>query len=120
MNQICFNGQFFPENQPILTVQNRSFKYGDGLFETIKVLNGSIQLSQYHFERLFSSLPLLKITIGESINPESLSKNIIELCSKNNCLELSRVRLAVYRNEKNNSGYVIEANRLSTESNRLN
>lgn len=118
MNFVCFNGDLFPSSQALFTVQNRSFKYGDGIFETIKVFRGKIPLASLHFERLFLSLQLLKI--HPSFNQEQLTKKLMELCEKNDCQELARVRLAVYRNEYNGSGFVMEALSLPESVNELN
>jgi branched-chain amino acid aminotransferase len=46
-------------DKAVISFDNRSFRYGDGCFETMKMMNGDIALSHYHFERLFSSLYLL-------------------------------------------------------------
>ncbi len=54
-----YNGKLFKEATPVITPDNRSFKYGDGLFETIRIVNGNITLKSYHFERLFQGLTTL-------------------------------------------------------------
>lgn len=107
-----------PGNQPVIKIDNRSFKYGDGVFETIKVCREKIPLSNLHFERLLLGLQLLKIT--PAFNEAYLNKAIIDLCQKNNCADWARVRLAVYRNEHNSAGFVIEAASLSAEINQWN
>lgn len=109
---LCFNGELLPANQPIITAQNRAFRYGDGLFETIKIFESKIILAEYHFDRLFFGLKLLGIKTTQIVK-EDISNQIIDLCRKNNCLQSARVRLAVYRDETTNEGsYVIEANPL--------
>src|SRR5579875_3195397 len=117
MNFICFNGNFI-ENQPLFTPQNRSFRYGDGVFETMKVYQGKILLEEFHFERLFLSLQLLQIE--NSLEASQLSSLVLELCQKNNCLSLSRIRLAAYRNENNSAEFVIEAFPIPDEFIQLN
>src|SRR5689334_2202995 len=97
MHYINLNGIHYSEEQPVINAGNRSFKYGDGVFETIRVINGNIQLQQYHFDRLFNGLKILNIRF-DSLNSSILSRNIIELCTANKCLYSARVRLAVYRN----------------------
>lgn len=106
---ICFNGDFFPLHQPVFNAQNRSFKYGDGLFETMKFHNGKLLLGELHFERLFTSLLLLQIEKAALFTEENLRHQIVELCKQNNCIGSARIRLAVYRNEWNKADYVIEA-----------
>lgn len=113
MNFVCFNGRFIAEEEPIFNAQNRSFRYGDGIFETIKVYHKKILFEEYHFERLLLGLQLLHIT--HSYSTALLSQNIVELCKKNNCSELARVRLAIYRSRHNEAEYIIEASSLFKE-----
>lgn len=107
--QVCFNGDFFPADAPLLPVQNRSFKWGDGVFETMKVFRGKLLLEALHFERLAVSLRLLGIKAVESLEQQHLAAKILELCRLNNCLPSARVRLAVFRQDDGSAGYSIEA-----------
>ena len=109
MSFICFNGTILPAGEAVFTVQNRGFKYGDGVFETIKVYNGNMPWAAYHFERLWQSLLLLKMQLPPSITPALLQAQVAELCRINHCLASGRVRLAVYREAGENAAYVIEA-----------
>jgi branched-chain amino acid aminotransferase len=95
------------QNTPVFTVDNRGFRYGDGVFETMKVSRGRIPLVEFHFERLITSLDLLKI--GHSFLQEQIVQWIMELCQLNQCLESARVRLAVYRNAHGVGEIIIEA-----------
>lgn len=126
MNFISFNGKIVPAAQPILTADNKGYRYGDGLFETMKVCKGQLLLSTYHFQRLFDGLSLLKIKLPALVTPEKLLAGITGLCQKNKCAELARVRLSVYRGtgglyeENNDAGYIIECWPLDTAANQLN
>ena len=97
MYYVNFNGKIHLSGEPVLLASNRGFRYGDGLFETIKVVNGRIQLEGYHFERLFSGLLLLKYEMPGLFTEEKLKDLIIQLCQKNKCINLARVRLSVFR-----------------------
>jgi branched-chain amino acid aminotransferase len=118
MNLICFNGNFLPANEPLFTSQNRSFRYGDGVFETIKIFKAKILFEQFHFDRLVLGLKMLQIK--NTLSVLHLSQLILELCKKNNCINSARVRLAVYRNDQNSAEYVIEAAPLSETFNQWN
>lgn len=118
MDFVCFNGSFLPATEPLFTSQNRSFRYGDGVFETMKVCNEKIVLEQFHFERLILSLKLLQIK--DTLDLLSLSRLILELCRRNNCLDLARIRLAAFRNNQNKVEIVIEAKSLTGEINQWN
>jgi branched-chain amino acid aminotransferase len=119
MKFICFNGDIILQ-QPLFTSENRGFRYGDGVFETIKVFKGTILLDQYHFDRLFLSLSLLKIFLTPDLNATTLENYILELCGANECLDSARVRLAVFRREEGHASFVIEASPLDEKANELN
>ena len=115
MEFVCFNGNFLPANEPLFTAQNRSFRYGDGLFETMKVYQSKILLEQFHYDRLILGLKMLQIE--NTLTVSELSQLTLELCKKNNCIGSARVRLAVYRNHENKAEFVIEAFPLQKEIN---
>lgn len=113
MQWVCFNGAFVPAGQPIFTASNRSFKYGDGVFETARFYNGRLLLAAYHFERLFSGLKLLNIS--PAFTALQLTESIAQLCEKNGCHALARMRIAAYREEDNSASFVMEATALDGE-----
>jgi len=92
-----YNGRFFADDQNVLSKGDRSYRYGDGLFETMKLINGNILLRDYHFERLFSGLDILKIKIPVQFAKQKVEKEIKELCKKNECERSARIRLSVSR-----------------------
>jgi branched-chain amino acid aminotransferase len=118
MNFLCFNGEILPTDKALFNAQNRGFRYGDGVFETMKIFKGKILLEPYHFDRLFSGLKMLKIN-GSNLSLGKLGEKVLELCSLNNCADLAKVRLAVYR-EENIASYVIETSGLNQSINELN
>jgi branched-chain amino acid aminotransferase len=93
---INFNGSIFDDNERILTAQNRAFRYGDGLFESIRVFKGKMPFYNYHFERLLRGMKALKMNIPSYFNPHYI-KNEISKTLENQ--SNSRVRLAVYRED---------------------
>ena len=84
--KVCFNGDFYSSGEALLTSQNRSFKWGDGVFETMKVFEGRLLLEKFHFERLFISLQLLQIKTLPDFTVKNLVQNIIALCTENTCI----------------------------------
>lgn len=126
MNFISFNGKIISGDEPVLVVSNRSYRYGDGLFETIKLIQRKILLADYHFERLLSGLAILKFEIPKLFSKEKLERDILSLCKKNECEKLARIRISVFRG---NGGlydgntilqYVIECWPLNESVNKLN
>jgi branched-chain amino acid aminotransferase len=110
MPWICHNGLFVPHQQPVFTAANRSFKWGDGVFETARFYQGRLLLATYHFERLFSSLQVLQMQ--PQVTAEQLTEHIVALCEKNGCSNSARMRLALYREERNSAAFLIEATAL--------
>lgn len=81
----------------IAGADNRGLRYGDGLFETIRVSGDQILLESFHFDRLFSGLNSLQFEIPEFFTREFIKEEILSLCKKNITGKNSRVRLAIFR-----------------------
>lgn len=115
-----------PADKPVLMADNSGYRYGDGLFETMKLTGGKIMLEKYHFERLFSGLKLLKFRIPALFTAKKLREEITELCKKNKCVELARVRLSVFRgngglyDEMKGLQYLVECWPVNESANRIN
>ncbi|MBI4324104.1 MAG: aminotransferase class IV family protein [Chloroflexi bacterium] len=60
---VFLNGQFVPEEQAVISVFDRSFLYGDGLFEAIPFYGGRPFRWSQHLERLARGAEFLKIQL---------------------------------------------------------
>ena len=58
---VFLNGQFVPEPQALVPVNDRGFMYGDGLFETMRVCGGRPFRMAQHLERMTRGADFLKI-----------------------------------------------------------
>ena len=119
-----YNDKFYPANTPVITPGNRSLRYGDGLFETMKIVEGKIINKDFHFERLFNGLKLLQFEIPKNFNTVFLHDKIIGLVKKNKHVASARVRLMIFRGnggifdpENLRPNYIIESWPLSTPMN---
>ncbi len=92
-----YNGRFFADDEIVLSKDDRSYRYGDGLFETMKLIKGNILLEDYHFERLFLGLDVLKIHTPVNFTRQKIENEIKELSKKNECERSARIRLSVSR-----------------------
>ncbi len=126
MNYINYNGKIFGENEPIVPAQNRGLRYGDGIFETMKLKNGKLILSDEHFARLWKGMQLLQFDIPKLFSPEKFEEEILQLATKNK-LTAARIRLTIIRSDggiydaKNNTpNYIIEALSLPEDNGPLN
>ncbi len=92
-----FNNKLYDNDSPVISPSNRGLRYGDGLFETMKSIKGKITNEDFHFERLFSGLALLKFEIPKAFNKNFVLKKIKELCAKNKHNDIARIRLMIIR-----------------------
>lgn len=92
------NGQLFREGKAVISPDNRSFRYGDGLFETMRVVNSNIILKQFHFDRLLHGMKLLQFEIPDFFTASHLEADILSLCKKNR-IENAVIRLVIFRSD---------------------
>ena len=126
MNYVCLNGEIVDATKPVLMADNRAFRYGEGLFETMKMIKGKIPLLAYHHTRLRAGLDMLQLNPPSSFSAEILISQTSHLCKKNHCEELARIRLTVFGGNgminKGDNGfqYLIEAGVADEKTNHLN
>ncbi|MGN6569683.1 MAG: aminotransferase class IV [Flavipsychrobacter sp.] len=96
MNYINLNGHITPAQQATFHPDNRAFRYAYGLFETMLLQDGEIQLKHYHWERLFAGLQHLYFSIPALFTPQLLEDEILKTVKKNKLEKLCRIRLQVY------------------------
>lgn len=125
--KIIYNGGMQDAQELSFSVSNRSFRYGDGVFETIRCRNGQPLWWSYHFNRLKKSAELLKIELPDLFTPEQIHEKICDLLRVNEFGKGARLRLSLFRSSGgfykplNNMGeYVIEAEELENEKYTLN
>jgi branched-chain amino acid aminotransferase len=76
---VFINGELKPIEKSSLSLNNRGYNYGDGLFETLRVINSKIMFWEAHYFRLMSSMRILRMSIPMEFSPEYLEEKIIEL-----------------------------------------
>ena len=95
---INFNGAIVSQDLQ-LSVNNRAFLFGDGVFETMKVVNNKIVFLEDHYFRLMAAMRIVRMEIPMNFTLEYLEEQILNLVKANNCETSARVRFSVYRNE---------------------
>lgn len=99
---INFNGTLV-EN-PQLSLENRGYKWGDALFETLKVVNSKILFWEDHYFRLMASMRILRMEIPMTFTMEFLEQEILNTIQANNLRSsAAKVRFNVDRGEGGNS-----------------
>ena len=95
---INYNGEI-QSSDTTLSNANRGFLYGDGVFETLKIVNNKILFFEDHYFRLMASMRIVRMQIPNSFTLEYLEEQVLNLAKANNCENSARVRLTVYRND---------------------
>ena len=113
---INFNSELYTKENIQLTTDNRGFKYGDGIFETIKVVHKKVIFWEDHYFRLMASMRMLRMKIPMEFTLEFLEKEILKTVAVLEDGASFRVRLNVFRKDgglytpKTNAiDYLIEA-----------
>ena len=96
---INFNGNLIEEEDFNLNVQNRGFKYGDGIFDTLKFDDGHIHFLEDHYFRLMSSMRMLRMRIPLDFTLEYYEAQIKSAVAANHLDKGARVRVNVYRKD---------------------
>ncbi len=97
MKYVHINNVLMPANTPQLLSDNKAYRYGDGLFETIKVVSGKPALLNYHINRLNQGISLLQYNMPAFFSETWLVDAIRELCIANGHNQMARVRVSLYR-----------------------
>ncbi len=111
---INFNGELIPANTKLLTTANRSFCYGDGLFESMRLMKGQLKFAELHADRLQKGMKALKIDGYSQMDAWFLKDKAEQLATRNKTKH-GRLRLTVYRDSEglyaptqNRMGYCLE------------
>lgn len=95
---INYNGEI-QSSDTTLSNANRGFLYGDGVFETLKIVNNKILFLEDHYFRLMASMRIVRMQIPNNFTLEYLEDQVLNLAKANNCENSARVRLTVFRND---------------------
>jgi len=116
---VNFNSTVVSKDSNFLNHENRGLRYGDALFEAIRVIDGHIYFLEDHYLRLMSSMRILRMEIPMNFTMEFLGKEIKTLLAAENSKGAFRIRFTVFRNSgglylptTNTISYAIEYNPL--------
>src|SRR5580765_5192962 len=99
---VFLNGQIVPEEQAVVSVFDRSFLYGDGLFEAIPIFRGHPFRWAEHLARFARGAELLKIRCPFS--DEAMRHAADELVTRN-AMQDALLRLTLSRGISAQRGY---------------
>lgn len=92
--KVYVNGEILDEDKAKISIFDRGFLYGDGIFETMRSYEGVIFRLGEHLERLYSSMKSLKIR--QRLSNKEMEKALYDLLHINNLKDAS-IRITVTR-----------------------
>lgn len=127
LDYINFNGSILPADQLIFRANNRGFRYGDGLFESMRFLKGKLKFPEMHIDRIQKGMKLLRFDNSSLIDTWFIREKVEELIRRNKAGADARVRLTVFRDSdglyspvSNKYAYLLETQKLEESQYALN
>ncbi len=96
-NYVINNGVLVSTDGYSIRAGNRGHLYGDGLFETIRVINSHPINLENHLNRLIEGMKVMKLNYPVEFNVPFFEREIQTLLTKNEISGSARVRLSVDR-----------------------
>jgi branched-chain amino acid aminotransferase/4-amino-4-deoxychorismate lyase len=97
MQYIIYNNEIMEDRLLNIAIDNRSFRYGDGIFESMSMRNGRISFFKEHLERFTNGIKALGMVFPEGFEHEKLELLIMEVAKKNKLDSFARIRLQAWR-----------------------
>jgi branched-chain amino acid aminotransferase len=91
---VCVNGHFFEPDQASVSVLDTGFLLGDGLFESLRALEGIPYLLDRHLMRLFSAA--VTYEFKDMPRPETITENVYRTLQRSGLLD-AYVRVTISR-----------------------
>ncbi len=120
------NGDLHPADEPVLRLDNRAFHFGDGLFESIRVVGGKPCFLDAHWARMSTGADLLRITLPKGFDRQRFGEAVQAIIEKSG-ITSGRMRFTLfrggsgyYRPETDQGAYTIELRALADQHHVLN
>lgn len=94
---VNINGKLLAGPDAGIAHDNRAFRYGHGLFETMLLRQGQIDLAPYHWQRLFAGMEQLCFRIPGNWSPTFFTDEVLKTVHRNKPGQLARIRLQVWQ-----------------------
>jgi branched-chain amino acid aminotransferase len=91
------NGVLLPNDAPTIHAGNRGHLYGDGVFESIRILSGKPINIENHVDRLLKGANVLKMETPANYDVNFFQEKIVELIEKSGIKQGGRCRLSIDR-----------------------
>jgi branched-chain amino acid aminotransferase len=124
---VSINGKIQNADQAAIAIDNRTFRYGIGLFETLLAISNEVQQLSFHWNRLQQGLQLLDFQTPSFFNEASLLIAIQGILNKNKHNKYARIRIQFFANaggiletQQNTCNYLIETSAIDASICELN
>jgi D-alanine transaminase len=81
---VYLNGTFVPRAEARVSVEDRGFVFGDGVYEVIRAIDGRFFATRFHNQRLERSLEGIRIKLGNGDSPQRFAEIGEQLLRENN------------------------------------
>lgn len=118
MSAVIYNNTLYSTQEAVLPYNTRAFRYGDGIFETMRMIHGRVALFDQHMDRMRQGADYLKIKCPREWTNAFFYDEIQELVATNKLGKQARIRLSLFRAgdgyytpKKNTASYLLECER---------
>lgn len=94
---LIINGKALEAGSPETSLLNRAFKFGDGLFEDIRIYKGKVLFAEEHVQRLMDGMECLKFSFEREAWGTEIRAALTRSIELNEIKSNGRLRLHVYR-----------------------
>jgi len=84
---VYVNGTFVPRAEARVSVEDRGFVFGDGVYEVLRIINGRPFAATFHNDRLRRSLEGVRISLAAADSPERFLEVGKQLLKENGLLQ---------------------------------
>src|SRR5436853_7771331 len=83
---VYVNGAFLPRAEARVSVEDRGFVFGDGVYEVLRAISGRLFAARFHNDRLRRSLDGIRINLSGEDSPERFAEIGKQLLCDNDLL----------------------------------
>jgi branched-chain amino acid aminotransferase len=95
---VYVDGEFVPRNRAVVSVFDSGFVLGDGVWEGLRLVNGTLVALEEHMERLYEGASAIALDIG--MTREALVAAIRSTLDRNGMVDGAHIRVMVTRGRK--------------------
>src|SRR2546423_13130836 len=84
---VYLNGEFCPRAEARVSIEDRGFVFGDGVYEVLRAITGRLFATRFHNDRLARSLDGIRISLAGADSPQRFVEIGKQLLKENRLLE---------------------------------